>query len=107
MRMKAAPKDEEDESEEDEEEQAAEDDNWEFDTIHITRASSTAASPQKNLTYLEAIESAILLTSRDSRFEKINEPLLKMGGLFVSCNAQIPTFCQDFVKALVREIRPG
>jgi hypothetical protein len=58
------------------------------------------------LTYLEAIESAILLTSLESRFERINEPLLKMGGLFVSCNAQIPTFCHDFVQALAREIRP-
>jgi serine/threonine-protein kinase 24/25/MST4 len=106
IRMRTTLKDEEDEDEEDEEEDAGQDDNWEFDTIHITRAQSASSSPQKNLTYLEAVESAILLTSRDSRFERINEPLLKMGGLFVSCNAQKPTFCEDFVKALARQLRP-
>ena len=90
--------DEEEAEEEEEEEEEDHNDNWNFDTIH-----PAMISRQKGGRYLELLESAIFATSRDSRFAIVNESLIRLSGMLVSCNAQCPTFCQDFVESLIAE----
>ncbi|KAH0787561.1 serine/threonine-protein kinase 26 [Histomonas meleagridis] len=84
-----------------EEEEEEEDDFWVFDTVHV----QTKPKEHQNNTnmYLEALESAILSTSRDQRFAHVNEPLTKLGGLFVLCDSRCPGFAEAFVKALVEQ----
>ena len=72
---------------------------WRFGTVQSVRPTSRSQGSE----YLEIVENAILNTSRDSRFESVNEALVKLGGIFVSCNAHNPSFCEDFVKTLVTE----
>lgn len=92
---------EDDEYEEEEEEEEESNDFWVFDTIHVE--SSVKNNQNTSNVPLEALESAILSTSRDQRFASINEPLTKLGGMFVLCNSQSPGFAKDFVKALIEE----
>ena len=82
-----------------EEEEEDQNDFWVFDTVHV----ESKPKPRQNSTnnYLEAIESAILSTSRDQRFAPVNESLTKLGGLFVMCESRCPGFAKDFVKALL------
>ena len=92
---------EDDEYEEEEEEEEESNDFWVFDTIHVE--SSVKNNQNTSNVPLEALESAMLSTSRDQRFASINEPLTKLGGMFVLCNSQSPGFAKDFVKALIEE----
>jgi serine/threonine-protein kinase 24/25/MST4 len=88
---------EEDSYEEYEEEE--DDKEWRFGTIAPVRA----VQRNQGSEYLEIIENSILSLSRDSRFESSNESLIRLGGIFVSCNANNPGFCEDFVKTLLTE----
>ncbi|KAH0791667.1 serine/threonine-protein kinase 26 [Histomonas meleagridis] len=89
----------EEEEYEEEEEEEDQNDFWVFDTVHVESKPKTNQSNTNK--YLEALESAILSTSRDQRFAQVNEPLTKLGGLFVLCDSRCPGFAEDFVKALL------
>lgn len=89
--------DSEEEAEEYEEESVESD--WQFDTVMAVRP----VTKNNGNEYLEILENSILQISREERFSNVNEPLVKLGGLFVSCNSQNPKFCEDFVQALVSE----
>jgi serine/threonine-protein kinase 24/25/MST4 len=92
---------EEEDGEEEEEESANDGGNWVFDTVH----SRLSGAGDGNVNFLEVLQSAIFQTSKDSRFAAVNEPLIKLGALFVACNAKTPNFCRDFVMALAEEAR--
>jgi serine/threonine-protein kinase 24/25/MST4 len=92
------------EEEDGEEEDGAEEDGdapWVFDPVHV--GSQGAAGRTQSA--LEVLEAAVFATSKDARYAAVNEPLIKLGGLFVACNAQVPTFAEDFVNALASEYR--
>ena len=83
----------------DEYEEEEENNEWRFGTIAPVRT----VQRNQGSEYLEIIENSILSLSRDSRFESANEALVRLGGIFVSCNAHNPSFCEDFVKTIVTE----
>jgi len=99
--FKVAVEDEEEEDDNEYEEEE-EDRNWKFDTV-MPAAPTKQMGRSSGGEYLEILEASIFSISREARFAQINDPLLKLGGLFVSCNAQNPKFGEDFVKALMRE----
>ena len=90
---------EEEEAEEEEEEEEEDlNDNWNFDTVHAGAGLRPSGARD-----LELLESAIFTTSRNPRFAVVNRSLIKLSGLLISCNAQCPTFCKDFVESLIAE----
>jgi serine/threonine-protein kinase 24/25/MST4 len=94
--MRAAQVEEENGEEEDDAEEDG-DGPWVFDPI-VTPGRGPAA-------YLEVLEAAILATSKEERFARVNEQLIKLGGVFVACQSRVPSFAEDFVNALVAESR--
>ena len=98
--FKVAIENEEEEGDNEYEEEE-EDRNWKFDTV--MPAPSKLPGQRNGDEFLEILESSIFTISRENRFSQINDPLVKLGGLFVACNAQNPTFCETFVKSLVTE----
>jgi serine/threonine-protein kinase 24/25/MST4 len=94
------------EEENGEEEDDAEEDGdgpWVFDPVNRTQPIVRPGSGPAE--YLEVLQTAILATSKDARFEGVNEQLIKLGGVFVACASKVPSFSEDFVNALVEEWR--
>jgi serine/threonine-protein kinase 24/25/MST4 len=95
---------EEEDEEEDEEEEDKHEGKWVFDSVQRRTSAAVDGAP---VNYAEVLQSAVFVTSRDPKFASVNQPLIKLGALFVSCNAKAPNFCKDFIRALADEVKRG
>ncbi|OHS98334.1 STE family protein kinase [Tritrichomonas foetus] len=94
----------EEESYEEEEEEEEDSTQFIFDTIAPQpRPSSDGRTSSSAGRFLETLEAAIFYVQREPRYDLINTPLNKIGGLLILCNSTCPTFAEDFVGALIKE----
>lgn len=100
-RLRPTERDSEYEEESEEEAEYEEDRiNFDFGTIINHSSSINTRSPAH---FLEVLEKAIFSVQREPKSEEINESLNKISGIFISCNANCPTFAEDFVNTLIEE----